>query len=194
MNLTTIQEILQKNQLLIFTPLDLERFLGTSETAAQKILERYTKKGVFVRLRKGYYALRSNLPSSFYLANVIYKPSYISFESALSYYGIIPESIFPITSANPKSTKTFNVLGKNFEYLKIKKQAFTGYYKREIDGESILIGEPEKALADYFYFVSLGKKEASERLNLKNISKRKLFSYLDLFERKKLKEVSKCYL
>jgi predicted transcriptional regulator of viral defense system len=194
MRLLTIQKTIEENNLLIFTSLELQRFLDISKTATQKILERYTKKGVFVRLRKGYYALKSKPPSSFYIANVVYRPSYISFESALSYYGMIPESIFSITSATSKPTQTFQILGKNFYYLKIKKEAFTGYYKRQVNNESILIAEPEKALADYFYFVSLKKKKPFDRFYLKNISKKKFFQYLELFKKKGLKEIAQKYI
>lgn len=194
MKLTTIQQTLKEKEILIFTPLDLQRFLKISKTAAQKLVERYTKKGIFIRLRKGYYAMEDRIPHSFFIANCIYKPSYISFESALSYYGMIPESIYSVISATSKATRNFKVMKKDFHYIKIKKEAYTGYRKKEVNKERVLIAEPEKALADYFYLASLGKKRVSERLTTKGISQEKLFDYLKLFKRKNLKEFSLQYL
>ncbi len=194
MQLNTILKILKENNLSVFTSLDLQRFLSISEIAAQKIVERYTKKKIFICLKKRYYILKDRVPPTFFIANSIYRPSYISFESALSYYGVIPESIYSIISATPKITRTFKTLGRNFAYIKIKRQAFVGYHKKEINGEGVLIAEPEKALADYFYLASLGKKRVSERLNLKNISQKKVFNYIDYFERKTLKKFLSKYL
>ena len=59
------------------------------------------KKGLLVRLRQGYYTFSEYLASSdhvYFFANRIYKPSYISLHTALSFYGIIPEAVGSITS------------------------------------------------------------------------------------------------
>jgi hypothetical protein len=50
-------------------------------------------------------------------------------------------------------------------------------------GRAVLMAEPEKALADYLYFVSIGKKTLNDRLNLKNISRKKIRKYAALYER-----------
>ncbi|MBU2577770.1 hypothetical protein KKA69_02950, partial [Patescibacteria group bacterium] len=54
------------------------------------------------------------------------------------------------------------------------------------EGKSFLIANPEKALVDYLYFQSLGKKPANERLVLKNIDKKKLLAYAKFYKRKSL--------
>ena len=62
-----------------------------------------------------------------------------------------------------------------------------GYSLRKIRGRNVLIAEPEKALADFLYQVSLGKRKLSyERLRLKKIKKKKLLKYARCFENKKL--------
>lgn len=194
MKVEKIKKTIKENNLNIFTALDLERFLDISKVAAQKIAERYTKKEIFIRLKQGVYSLAENIPHSFVIANYIYKPSYISFESALSFYGMIPESFYTITSASSKDTKEFEAIGKSFKYMKIKEGSFVGYCKKEIDGEKVIIAEPEKALADYLYFVSLGKKELNSRLKVGNISQKKFSSYIEVFNRKNLKKISQEFL
>ncbi|MFH1259498.1 MAG: type IV toxin-antitoxin system AbiEi family antitoxin domain-containing protein [Elusimicrobiota bacterium] len=92
MKLYELQQKLSK--LKCFTPIDIKRFSGLSETAVNKIIWRYTQKGIFVRLRNGLYIFENlSLPPLWHIANKVYQPSYISFETALSYYGIIPESV-----------------------------------------------------------------------------------------------------
>jgi len=191
MDLNTLQKKLSENNLLIFTPLDLQRFLGVSKQAAQKTLTRYTDREIFTKLRRGYYALSENLPHTYYVANYIYQPSYISLESALSYYQIIPDSIHAVISVTPRATQSFEALSKEFTYTKIKKKAFTGYRKQQINDSRVLIAEPEKAVADYLYLVSLGNKELLDRFNIEKLSREKLINYVEIFERKSMKELIK---
>lgn len=191
MGINTIRKKLIGNNLKIFTPLDLHRFLDMSRATAQKAAERYAKKGIFVRIRRGHYALADNLPHSFYIANYVYQPSYISLESALSYHQIIPESVYAVTSVTPRATQSFKALNKEFTYTKIKEQAFTGYHKQQVNSERVLIAEPEKAVADYLYLVSLGNKELSDRVDIEELSQQKLLDYVELFERKSMNKLLK---
>ncbi len=61
--------------------------------------------------------------------------------------------------------------------------------RKEWEKATILIAEPEKALVDYLYFLALGKKSKLERLNLKNLSKKKIIRYSKMFNNKKLKRL-----
>lgn len=169
MQVFEIQEKLSNAHLKIFTPVQLQQLLGVSPVAAQKIVERYTKKGIFVRLKRGLYMRKDEKPSQYLTANKIYQPSYISFETALSFYGLIPESVYAITSATPLPTREFTVEGVSFVFQKIKREAFSGYYLREVWGEKFLIATPEKAVVDFLYFVHLGRKSFNDRMNLKKI-------------------------
>ena len=94
-----------------------------------------------------------NIPSDFELANYLYQPSYISLSSALNFYGILVQVPYKITSVTPKLTRESYVNEKTFKYSHIKKEYFWGYQK----AEGFLIAEPEKALLDALFFMSLGR-------------------------------------
>ena len=168
---------------LLFTPREFSRIFHISPAGTKYFLETYAKKGLFTRLKKGLYGLKRHLPGEEEIANALYRPSYISFEYALAKYGIIPEMPYSITSAAAKPTRTFSAAGRTFSYFKIKKQFFTGYLSSKEEGRVVLIAEPEKALVDYLYFVSLGKKSYNDRLNAAKLDKKKIIKYAKLFKR-----------
>lgn len=109
------------------------------------------KQGELISLKKGYYIFNQEIkPERFSIANALYGPSYISMESAFSFYGMIPEQVFSISSATLKATKIFeNKIGR-FEYINLS----PSYYALEIqflklrEGQFCLIATPEKALCD----------------------------------------------
>lgn len=185
----TVEKELIGRRITILSPIEFQRIFNVSESAAGAFLNRYSDGKVLVKLRNGLYAVTSRQISDFEIANKVYKPSYISFEFALSYYGIIPETVYSITSATTKITRNFEVMNKSFEYHKIKKKAFTGYNPEKAGDATILLADKEKALTDYLYFVSLKKKGMNDRLNLKGLSKRKIKFYAKLFESKKLNAI-----
>ena len=71
-------------------------------------------------------------------------------------------------------------------YQRIKKSVFTGYSPVTLEGHVIFLAEPEKALADYLYFVDLKRASLNDRLNLKGINKGKLLKFVRIFKRKSL--------
>ena len=167
----------------IFTVSEFRSMADLSETAAQKILERYAKRGLLTRLKKGMYFVSDNPPSSFFISNRLYRPSYVSFESALSYHKIIPETVYSVTAATTKPTRKFEVGERVFIYHKIKRSAYTGYAPTEIGGEIILLASPEKALVDYLYLVNLGKKPLYERLYIGRLNRENIINNTMLFRR-----------
>lgn len=182
---------LRKRSISLFTQREFSRLFHTSVAQTKYFLETYVKKGLFVRLRQGLYALEDDLPSEEIIANALCQPSYISFEYALSTYGVIPEMPYTITSATTNITCNFNIQGKEFSYSRIKKQAFTGYRPEGENEDTFLIAEPEKALVDYFYFVSLGKKQLNDRLYIKNLDQEKIIQYAELYQRPGLMKLIK---
>lgn len=191
LNPIKVEKTLKDKEILLFTPLDFQRIFEVSSGATQKFLTRYSKKDFFSKLRAGLYALTDNFPPSYLIANKLYQPSYISLEYALSYYQIIPETIYTITSVTTKATREFEVLGILYTYQKVKKEAFCGYSPIKIDNQTVFIAEPEKALVDYLYFIDLQKREPNDRLELNEISKKKVLNYAKLFRRKNLNKLIK---
>jgi predicted transcriptional regulator of viral defense system len=194
LNPIKIQKVLMEKQAKIFTPLDLQRVFGVSYETARKFILRYIKEGFIIKLRKGLYTLETYFPSELEIANRVYSPSYVSLEYALMFYSIIPETVYTVTSVTTKSTREFVINNISYTYSKIKKNAFTGYLGKSMDGNIVLIAEPEKAFVDYIYFVDLGKKAIYDRIDVSKLSKTKLIKYAKLFKRKSLlKLVNKIY-
>lgn len=118
-------------------------------------LTRWLKKGLLIRLRQGYFTFpeyKGKSDFAFYFANRLYRPSYISLHTALSFYGIIPEAVMQITSVTPLKTAFFaNPFGE-YSYKTIKKELMFGYDLKPFhEGRALQIAKPEKALLDLLY-------------------------------------------
>lgn len=116
------------------------------------------RRGDIVRVKKGIYvlgpALRRGPVSREILANLIYGPSYLSLEYALSFYQLIPERVETVTSITLQKTKSYDTPMGRFTYRHVK-TPYYGYGLRNKvlpDGRGFLIACPEKAIADKVYF------------------------------------------
>lgn len=112
------------------------------------------KSGELVRLKKGFYSFsKAYLTKPIDLisvANTLYTPSYVSFDYALSYYGMIPERVSEITSATSKNEKLFETPVGRFSYKKVPLKAYSlgvDWLYDENEGGRF-IATPEKALCD----------------------------------------------
>ncbi|MFA5361871.1 MAG: hypothetical protein WC335_01300 [Candidatus Omnitrophota bacterium] len=127
-------------------------------------------------LKRGLYELiypkDSGIPDM-YIANVLYSPSYVSLETALSNYSIIPEVSMAVTSITTKATRKFKNKHGLFIYHTVNPRAFNGYYIEKHGSFDIFIAEPEKALVDYFYFNKPFKKNnlKDERMDTRAVMK-----------------------
>jgi predicted transcriptional regulator of viral defense system len=121
-------------------------------------ISRLLRDGFIVRVKKGLYVFAKNYRKEMIckesLANLIYGPSYISLEYALSYYGFIPERVEQITSMTPLRNKTFQTPLGVFEYVHLlPKKIAVGITLIEFDAKhQFLMATPEKALADRISF------------------------------------------
>lgn len=186
-----IMEILEKKKCFFFSVDEFRAIIGGRGLAAKRLLQRYAKRGLVARVKKGQYLVPAKKPPDMFIANKLYPPSYVSFSYALSYYHMIPEVVYTITSATAMPTREFDVLGRLFSYSKIKPNAYTGYTPVKIDNYTILIATPEKALADYLYFIVLKKRTLNERLEFMNIKISRFLKYIRLFENDKLTGLAK---
>ena len=104
--------------------------------------------GELVSLRRGLYASRRNLDPRC-LAGPIYGPSYVSFETALAWHGMIPEGVAEILSATPKRAVSFENDFGRFRYLTIPMDVYPVGIQRVTESDlPFLIASPTKALAD----------------------------------------------
>ena len=109
--------------------------------------------GAIVRLKKGLYcfgeAFRKEPLSREHLANLIYGPSYVSLEYALSYHGLIPERVETVTSVTTRRSRNFDTPFGTFSYRTLKVPRYAVGALLETAGKtSFLVASPEKALAD----------------------------------------------
>lgn len=185
-----VQEKISERKTKFFSVVDFQRLFNLNYQAAKRAINRYIKSDIFVKVKKGLYFLKTKPPLDFEIANIVYQPSYISFESALSYHGIIPETIYGMISATPSKSKEIKIGNIQFSYKRIKKECYLGYRPQKINDNIVLIAEPEKALADFLYFVALRKRRLSyERIKLEKINKKKLINYARCFKNKKILEL-----
>jgi len=118
-----------------------------------KIME-MVNHGILVQLRRGLYMtsplVSTITPEPFLIANHLYGPSYISLDSALFHWGLIPERVFEISSVTPKISKKIMVQNVVYSYTHLP----IAYYPFGIQSLSLtqtqtaLIAGPEKALCD----------------------------------------------
>ncbi|MDP3066095.1 MAG: hypothetical protein Q8N08_05080 [Methanobacteriaceae archaeon] len=193
-NQTIFASKIKDKKLFIFSASDIRALFGVSAVAASALLCRYKKQGFILQLKQGFYVFPDALPPDVCIANKLYSPSYISLEFALSYHGVIPETVYEITSVTTKATRRFETLGKIFSFRKIKKAAYTGYEIQKQRGLSFYIADIEKAFVDTNYLRLKNRQKPISRFNKEKINPTKAIKYASLFGNKKLKGVIKTTL
>lgn len=151
--------------------------LSNYQSPNDKISELIKSKKL-ISIKRGLYIVDNNMdlpmPEPFLIANHLRGPSYISLESALSYWNMIPEKAYEISSASIKTTKTYKTPIGRFSYKQLK----TPYYSFGIKNieyskkQSVLIASPEKALCD--------KIVLTPNINLRSIKQTREFLIEDL--------------
>jgi len=109
-------------------------------------------------LRRGLYAQRNHF-DRYQAASLIYAPSYISFETALEYYGLIPERVETIMSVVDGRPKVFHTPLGLYEYVSQSRTLFAmGMGMQFVNDKPILIATKEKAILDTLMRVKLQAK------------------------------------
>jgi predicted transcriptional regulator of viral defense system len=154
------------------------------------------KTGDIIRIRKGLYTfsdiLRRKPLCKEVLANLIYGPSYITAEYALSYYGLIPERVATVTSITTGRSCSFETPFGNFSYRKVIESVYICGATLEQAGESkFLIASPEKALIDKVWLdKSFAGRSNSEIESYLQDDLRIDFEQLNILDTERLKGVS----
>jgi len=181
------QRLIKLRERLYFTIADLAELFGLKAQSAMVLCSRYVKSGRFIRLKNNFYILDekwANFTRDDFLkiANFLQVPSYISFMTALWFYGVttqVPRNFFE--SACLKRSKRFNIKETVFNYYKLKKELYSGFIKKE----DIFIAVKEKAFLDSVYLFSFGKYKLDiSSLDLAKLDKGVLAKTARLFPRK----------
>jgi len=181
---------------------DVAEIFSLSPQVMRNQLTRWREQGLLLEIKRGLYALaeserQTGLSREIVAAN-IYQPSYISLESALSIYKLIPERVMAITSITTRKTKEFHNPTGAYVYRHLKPALYFGFVaKHDQFGFPYFIAEPEKALLDYLYLNlgkinSDGKEYFNESLRLQNrsaLNKKQLSNYAQRFAIKKLNRI-----
>lgn len=116
------------------------------------LIRRLVQTGILIKLERNKYFVNNAGTHEFLIANFLYEPSYVSFESALNFHGVLPQFPYEITSATTKKTVEKTIGGKVYRYNRIKKSLWWGYDKTD----GFLLAHPEKALLDLVYLTAKG--------------------------------------
>ena len=131
----------------------------------------------------------------FISTNLIYTPSYISWEYVLFENNIITENVYTVTLVTTNKTANFHNTFWTFIYKSIKDTFFWDYKTIKSDDFLIYKASPEKALFDYLYFkrwVVFNQEYVEElRLNLENINFTKFEEIINKYPSKKMKNIFK---
>ena len=158
--------------------------------SVRRQLSRLTASGRLLQLRRGLYALappfQKAKPHPFTIANHLVRPSYVSLQSALAHYGLIPEFVTVVTSVTTSRPGRWSNSFGDYDYRHIKTDLFFGYQSVDFGGgQKALMAVPEKALLDLLYLQPGSDKPAYLReLRLENLD------VLDLDKLKRMAEAS----
>lgn len=188
---------LQQEKFSLFTLADFRRLFGVAnQQTVYKKIQRLEEKGVIKRLIKGKYIFLLEKPNEFEIANFLCQPSYVSLESALSFYGILEKFPYQITSVTTKKTKLYTFDQEpSFKYTQISPNLFWGYEKKE----NFLIADKEKCLIDFLYLVHKGWRiinldKLKDQFDLTEIDESRFRDYCQIVKNKQflkfLKQVS----
>lgn len=189
------------NHFGVFSTSDIKKWLPRFDS--RRLVE-WQEKGYIKKVINRWYIFSNTRLEDhflFLIANKIYQPSYISFESALAYYNLIPEGVYTITSATSVKTKSFDTIVGKFSYRHIKPGLMFGYQLIDWNGIKVKMAELEKLLLDYLYLNHHIKRiEDLESLRLntdflnRELKKDRFNEYLSLFKKQALEKRAATFL
>jgi predicted transcriptional regulator of viral defense system len=185
MSIKAFLELFQKHpEMKAFHVNELSLFLNQKKEVLQVELHRMTKKGMVQRLANGYYANPFHPPSLDEVSMILKKPSYISMETALNKYGILPQTVYVYTMITTDHPHTFKALGTIFEYHQVQPKYFFAYQEKI---QHTFIADPEKALLDLIYLRHFKKNNHQRQLIYSQLDN----MVLDEIRRNKLMQYAK---
>ena len=180
-----------------FTVFSLNDIRNIEGNFRRRSLNEWQDKGYIKKVVDKYYIfsdLELNENVLFEIANRIYSPSYVSMEMALSYYHLIPESVYMVTSVTTRKTNSFDTKIGNFDYRTVKSEFYFGFVIENYGDKHYKIASIEKSILDYLYLnPGIRKKEDFESLRINydefrnSVDPEKIDSYISVFRQKTLK-------
>lgn len=150
-----------------YTISDIEKITGLARKSLYVTLKRLVDRGILERIGGGIYRTFTAKPAVEKIAASLYLPNYLSFESALSRYGVLNLIPYTVTFATTRKTKRFTLEGRDVKFRQIKKDIFWGY---DMEG-GICVAKPEKAFLDLVYLASRGVASIDlDEINMKKLS------------------------
>jgi predicted transcriptional regulator of viral defense system len=147
------------NNFIVFSINDIKKIWPDFH---RRRLNNWQDKNYIKKVTRGYYVFSDkevNENVLYIIANEIFNPSYVSLESALSYYNLIPEGVYSVISVSSKKTILLKTFLGDFNYRKIKTELMFGYQLVNYQGHNFKMAEIEKAVLDYFYINSKMKTD-----------------------------------
>lgn len=148
-----------------FTMNELKHLLPGTDSSRYARINRALQAKEIIQVRRGLYVLapafRKGPLNTRALAQIIYGPSYISLESALSWHGLIPEAVYTVTCISYGKAKTFDTALGTFSYTRIPQRIlFAGVERLQEHQEApIFMANPLKAVLDYIYVRKVNWKD-----------------------------------
>lgn len=179
-------------ELITDEPVFSSTFLLSGRVSAQQIrlqLSRWVKDGRLIQLRRGLYTLapvwRKVEPHPFLIANRLQRGSYVSAQSALAYYGLIPENVPVVTSVGPGRPETVRNLLGVFQFNHLSHKLLFGYSQMEVAPRQFaFVAHPEKAFLDLIHLTSGADSEKYLReLRLQNPEAFNIAKMIELAQR-----------
>jgi predicted transcriptional regulator of viral defense system len=137
---------IKEYELVIFTPKDVQRFLGISDRNTYQILQRMKQKNIIINVEQGKYMLEEqwNSLDIYDIASSIITPSYIGFWSALHIHHLtdqVPQKIFVVTTKRKRSQRLQH---QKITFVTIKPYWFFGYERYQ----NLIVSDKEKTIID----------------------------------------------
>jgi predicted transcriptional regulator of viral defense system len=155
----------------------------------QETLSRWNRSGKIIMVAPGYYVLTGETSEEtdlFAIAGRIYTPSFVSLESALSFYELIPETVLSVTSVCTRKTRRIDSPLCTFIYRSIQPEYLFGYEAKTGRNHRYLMAFPERAVVDLLYFrrdISSAEDMLELRFDTETFSGLDPMEILDMAER-----------
>ena len=149
-----IEKIREASPADLMTDLAIANLFPRSPDQRYALVKRAIAKGELIHIRRGLYYLGRRYQRGplnlFAIAQQVYAPSYVSFESALSHHGWIPEAVRTVTSSTSKRSRSFETPLGRFIYIHVSCHPFlTGIFYEKSGADTFWIAPPCRAIADY---------------------------------------------